>query len=84
MDLCEGGDLYARDPYTEDEAARIVGAILSAVAFMHSHGVLHRDLKFENVLFVSQDPPSEIKLIDFGLSSKIKNDEKLSEGVGTM
>jgi serine/threonine protein kinase len=39
MDLCSGGDLYTRDPYTEEEAARIVGSILSAVAYMHAHGV---------------------------------------------
>ena len=30
---------YARDPYTEDQAARIVSAILSAVAYMHNKGV---------------------------------------------
>lgn len=39
MELCSGGDLYTRDPYTEDQAARIVHSILSAVAYMHSKGV---------------------------------------------
>lgn len=39
MDLCSGGDLYTRDPYTEEEAARICGSFLSAVAYMHAHGV---------------------------------------------
>jgi serine/threonine protein kinase len=36
MELCSGGDLYRRDPYTEDEAARITSAILSAISYMHS------------------------------------------------
>lgn len=81
---CHGGDLYARDPYTEDQAARITSAILSAVAYMHSRGVIHRDLKYENVLFANQSPTAPIKLIDFGLSKEMKEHEKLDEGAGTM
>ena len=84
MEVCTGGDLYARDPYTEAEAARIASAILSAVSYMHERGVIHRDLKFENVLFVNESPTAEIKLIDFGLSKEIKEHEKLEEGAGTM
>ena len=52
--LCWGGDLYSRDPYTEEEAARIVSSILSAISYMHSRNVCHRDLKYENILFVSR------------------------------
>ena len=48
MELCSGGDLYTRDPYTEEDAARIVSCILSAVTFMHAKGVIHRDLKVRN------------------------------------
>ena len=61
LELCSGGDLYSRDPYTEDQAARIVGSILSAVDFMHSHGIVHRDLKYENILFANPSPTAEIK-----------------------
>lgn len=61
LELCNGGDLYSRDPYTEDQAARIVGSILSAVDFMHSHGIVHRDLKYENILFANSSPTAEIK-----------------------
>jgi serine/threonine protein kinase len=63
MELCSGGDLYSRDPYTEDEAARIVESILSAVAFMHEKKIVHRDLKYENILFANETQQSEIKLI---------------------
>jgi len=39
MELCSGGDLYTRDPYSEQEAARICRMILSAVSYMHANGV---------------------------------------------
>ena len=54
MELCSGGDLYTRDPYTgEDEAARIVGSMISAVSFMHNRKIVHRDNKYENILFAN-------------------------------
>lgn len=39
MELCSGGDLYTRDPYNEQDCARITSNILSAVSYMHDHGV---------------------------------------------
>ena len=84
MEVCTGGDLYARDPYTEPQAARIVAAVLSAVSFMHAHNIIHRDLKYENILFVNEMPTAEIKLIDFGLCKEIKEHEHIQEGAGTM
>lgn len=42
MEALSGGDLYARDPYTEGDAARIITAILSAIAYMHSKKIVHR------------------------------------------
>lgn len=83
MEVCSGGDLYTRDPYTEMEAARIITSILSAIAYMHSKKVVHRDLKFENVLFVNTSPMSEVKLIDFGLS-QVYVDRKLTDVTGTI
>jgi calcium-dependent protein kinase len=86
MELCCGGDLYSRDPYTEAEAARIVSTLLSAVSFMHSKNIAHRDLKYENILFVNTLPQAEVKLIDFGLSKRYGKDgiEDMTEGVGTV
>lgn len=85
--LCSGGDLYKRAPYTEPEAARIVCMVIDAIDYMHSHDVVHRDIKFENVLFVSKSPDSEVMVIDFGLAKAnyaVKKEGKLNEFVGTL
>jgi calcium-dependent protein kinase len=52
---------------------------------MHDHGVVHRDLKFENVMFEYDGPDAPIKVIDFGLSKKFGHGEKdvMIEGVGS-
>lgn len=64
--LCSGGDLYTRDPYSEREALRIVACLTDAVSYLHSKGIVHRDLKFENVMFTDSRKTSEVKIIDFG------------------
>jgi calcium-dependent protein kinase len=87
LELCSGGDLYDRLPYTEREAARIVEKLLNAVVYMHSRGVVHRDLKFENIMFLDSTPSSEIKILDFGLSKMFQQKEipgYMSDRVGTI
>jgi calcium-dependent protein kinase len=83
LELCSGGDLYARDPYTEQEASGIVQGLMSAVAYLHSRNIVHRDLKFENIMFVSKSATAEVKIIDFGLSQKNAADTHLHDAVGT-
>eukprot|EP00339_Tiarina_fusa_P000908 CAMPEP_0116998546 /NCGR_PEP_ID=MMETSP0472-20121206/1577_1 /TAXON_ID=693140 ORGANISM="Tiarina fusus, Strain LIS" /NCGR_SAMPLE_ID=MMETSP0472 /ASSEMBLY_ACC=CAM_ASM_000603 /LENGTH=556 /DNA_ID=CAMNT_0004697725 /DNA_START=11 /DNA_END=1681 /DNA_ORIENTATION=+ len=86
LELCDGGDLYTKLPYTEKQAAKIVGKLLSAVKYMHDHGIVHRDLKFENIMFENNDDAAEIKVIDFGLSKKFVDNKigVMHEGVGTL
>jgi len=80
-DLCTGGELFDRivernssdngaPCFTEDEAAKIMYQILTAVSYMHKCGVAHRDIKPENILFDTKDEDSPIKIIDFGLARK--------------
>ncbi len=43
LELCDGGDLYTRLPYSEKDAAYITGKLLSAIKYIHDHGIVHRD-----------------------------------------
>eukprot|EP01126_Amoeba_proteus_P051869 TRINITY_DN6226_c0_g2_i2.p1 TRINITY_DN6226_c0_g2~~TRINITY_DN6226_c0_g2_i2.p1 ORF type:complete len:230 (-),score=45.27 TRINITY_DN6226_c0_g2_i2:207-896(-) len=71
MELMKGGELYeeiiARSNFTEQEAAVILKQLLEALVYLHNKGIVHRDLKLENLLLAN---PGEltVKLADFGLS----------------
>jgi len=70
MEHCSGGDLYSRRPYSEEESRKIVLKLLSAVHYLHERNIVHRDLKFENIMFENAGEDAEVKLIDFGLAKK--------------
>jgi len=70
MENCSGGDLYSRRPYSEKESAKIVQKLLSATHYLHEKRIVHRDLKFENIMFENAGENAEVKLIDFGLAKK--------------
>ena len=89
QELCLGGELFDRldeQPdyhYTEAECARLIKQMLCAVRYLHSKGIIHRDLKLENFLFSSTATDSELKMIDFGLSKHFRYGEVQHEAVGT-
>merc|ERR1711862_728724 len=74
VEHCEGGDLqrYMQRPggnqtLSEKAAINVFQHIVKAVAYIHQQGIIHGDIKPENVLF-TKDPFSVVKLCDFGLS----------------
>lgn len=71
MELCTGGSILERletVQYTEKRIATIVRSILRFIAQCHAKGIIYRDVKPDNFLFVSDDPDSAVKATDFGLS----------------
>eukprot|EP00585_Thalassiosira_rotula_P007482 CAMPEP_0196143056 /NCGR_PEP_ID=MMETSP0910-20130528/12588_1 /TAXON_ID=49265 /ORGANISM="Thalassiosira rotula, Strain GSO102" /LENGTH=446 /DNA_ID=CAMNT_0041404449 /DNA_START=371 /DNA_END=1711 /DNA_ORIENTATION=+ len=89
-ELGRGGDLFhlltthPKHGVTEAYAAKTVAEMLSAVSFLHSRHICHRDLKLENwVLESGKDVWSPLKLIDFGLSTHYTPGHRLSRVVGS-
>lgn len=72
-ELCSGGELYdylvARGAVPEPEARVIFGQLCLAVAHIHSQGIVHRDLKLENILL---DDQRNVKLSDFGFTREFE------------
>jgi len=76
MEHCSGGDLSQRRFETENDVCSVVFQLAEAVAHCHHLGIVHRDLKMENIMFASKDSDS-IRLIDFGLSKKFLSKDEI-------
>jgi serine/threonine-protein kinase len=73
MELAAGQSLVAHlgkwrgaMPYAEIRA--VFGAVLDAVGYGHERGVVHRDLKPDNVLVARDEGGFKVKLVDFGIA----------------
>nr|XP_046173056.1 hormonally up-regulated neu tumor-associated kinase homolog A [Oncorhynchus gorbuscha] len=71
MELCPGGNImnriYDKKKLDERETQKYVRQLVMAVEHLHRAGVVHRDLKIENLLLDEQD--SINRVVDFGLSN---------------
>jgi eukaryotic-like serine/threonine-protein kinase len=73
MELVDGEDLNTRigreGPMAPRDVARIGAQVASTLAFAHRHGVIHRDIKSQNVLI---DRAGNAKLADFGIAQLLE------------
>jgi len=81
FDLIEGGELFDQlcrfGPYSEADAARTIRQTASALAFLHGVGVVHSDLKPENLMLSSRyKEDATIKIVDFGCAHLVSNGAK--------
>lgn len=67
MELCRGGSLRTTPLQAEDQR-RVLGELAAALAFLHEAGIVHGDLKPDNVLF--RDATHQPVLTDFGLAQQ--------------
>ena len=89
MELLKGGDLFTylenrNFKLPESLASKYIHSLATAVYYLHSFGIIHRDVKPENIMMVDQSESSEIKLCDFGLSKIIGPNEMCKEPFGTL
>ncbi|KAH6555840.1 hypothetical protein KP509_1Z224200 [Ceratopteris richardii] len=87
MDL-EGNDLCSHLRETgscPDKAARILKAVVSAIAFCHEREVMHRDIKPDNILLPSRKSGYEnVKFADFGTSADFSDRRPFRDVEGTI
>ena len=85
LELVEGtglrGGLLHHAHYTEQVCARFVKQISMGLHYLHNHGVVHRDVKIDNILLSVRGDGSIhdqtfVKITDFGLSAHIKHATK--------
>ena len=89
-ELCTGGDLldYIRESgggLTETQARQFLVPIVDALNYCHSLGIVHRDIKLENLLITQKKGFSQkiVKVSDFGFARFILEDRQASTVCGT-
>ncbi|XP_073683585.1 serine/threonine-protein kinase PAK 6 [Garra rufa] len=84
MEYLQGGaltNIVSETRLSEEQIATVCEAVLQALAYLHSQGVIHRDIKSDSIL-LSLD--GRIKLSDFGFCAQISKDiPKRKSLVGT-
>uniref|UniRef100_A0A3Q2QH16 Serine/threonine-protein kinase PLK4 n=1 Tax=Fundulus heteroclitus TaxID=8078 RepID=A0A3Q2QH16_FUNHE len=74
LEMCHNGEMsrYLKErkmPFSEDEARHFMHQIVKGMLYLHTHGILHRDLTLSNLLLTSN---ANIKIADFGLATQLK------------
>ncbi|CAN9502143.1 unnamed protein product [Ophioblennius macclurei] len=74
LEMCHNGEMsrYLKErkmPFSEDEARHFMHQIVKGMLYLHTHGILHRDLTLSNLLLTSS---MNIKIADFGLATQLK------------
>ena len=85
MEYCEGKDLMdyilTKTRLSELESLKFFQQLINALFYLHSQNISHRDVKIDNMLL---DRNKDLKLVDFGLSTKYTDDTLLDQPCGTV
>ncbi|XP_057208323.1 serine/threonine-protein kinase PAK 5 isoform X2 [Triplophysa rosa] len=84
MEFLEGGaltDIVTHTRMNEEQIATVCVSVLRALSYLHTQGVIHRDIKSDSILLTSD---GRIKLSDFGFCAQVSKDvPKRKSLVGT-
>ncbi|KPP71419.1 hypothetical protein Z043_109678 [Scleropages formosus] len=74
LEMCHNGEMSQclknrKKPFTEDEARHFMRQIVKGLLYLHTHGIMHRDLTLSNLLLTSS---MNVKIADFGLATQLK------------
>lgn len=86
-ELCREKNLYEKikidGKFKENVVKDILLQILSAVEYLHDSKIVHRDIKLENILLVSEGS-NKIKLTDFGTAAFLDKNQRVSGCCGSI
>lgn len=81
MERLQGEDLaqrIARGPLPVEDAIRIASRVASALQAAHDQGILHRDLKPQNIFLDQRRGHELVKVLDFGISKFVDDEVQLT------
>jgi serine/threonine protein kinase len=89
MEYLSGGSLkdyfiIKKYKFDEKRASEIMFQLGLGLQYLHQYGVVHRDLKPDNIMMTETENMSQIKIMDFGLSKIMGPKEHVVDGFGTL
>ncbi|XP_053113992.1 serine/threonine-protein kinase PLK4 isoform X2 [Hemicordylus capensis] len=74
LEMCHNGEMSRylknrKNPFTEEQVRDFMRQIITGMLYLHSHGILHRDLTLSNLLLTNN---LNIKIADFGLATQLR------------
>jgi Protein kinase domain/zinc-ribbon domain len=81
MELLRGQSLHqvqkAEGPLGYERVLKILDQVAASLAEAHTNGIVHRDMKPENVFIESRDGEDHVKVLDFGIAKVISDDRQV-------
>ena len=71
--------IYQQGPFSVDGAVFIIGQVASALDYAHQRGLVHRDIKPQNILV---DRDGNAKVVDFGIAKGMRDPGLTETGTG--
>ena len=77
QELCGGGCLTDKQFIKEVDVSIVIHNVLEGLKEIHGAGIIHKDIKHDNVLFLHDHDFRDLKICDFGLSMQCDEDDEL-------
>jgi hypothetical protein len=81
MELLRGQSLHqvqkAEGPLGYQRVLKILDQVAASLAEAHQNGIVHRDMKPENVFIESRDGGDHVKVLDFGIAKVVSDDRQI-------
>lgn len=89
MEFCAGGELFdyvkKQGWIDEIQAREIFSQIVAACSYFHNWGIIHRDLKLENVLFKNKpEVDLTLRVVDFGIAGSCNPNKNEKSNAGSL